>query len=161
MRSGRHNRGAAVLQSEAQRVIDCSGGDFVVAGKAGENRKAGSVGASPRIGTLFVRKKIPDGSGSDVPGIAGDGGAEKFIEKTIRIVEDEDMAGSGAGIGIALHRRSYGNGHGTGVTLAAVGGEIHRDGWLLAADDEIRNADCGALKLTGSEIGMHADCVAD
>jgi hypothetical protein len=51
---------AAVLQREAEGMLDLAAGDFVVAGKSGKDGQAGSVGGSPGVGTLFVIEKIPD-----------------------------------------------------------------------------------------------------
>jgi hypothetical protein len=140
----RYDCRAAVLQSEAQCVIDLSSGNFIVTSEPGKNRKAGSVGAGPGVGPLLVRKKIPNGGGASVPGIPRDHGVIQFVEKTIRIVENENVAVASAGVRIAFDQRSYGNRHGTGIALAAEGSKIHRHGRLLAGDDEVRNADSGA-----------------
>ena len=60
MRRGQHHRGPALRQGEANRVLDLSGGDFVVTHQAGKNRQARGIGGSPRPGTLLVGQQVPN-----------------------------------------------------------------------------------------------------
>ncbi len=52
--AGKHHRGLALRQRKADRVLNLSGGYFVVTHQAGKDRQAGSIGGSPRPRTLFV-----------------------------------------------------------------------------------------------------------
>src|SRR5207249_11967064 len=83
---------AALLQGEAQGVTNLACSDFIVTHKSREDWKTSSVRACPCVRTLLIRKQIPDCSGAGIPRIPRGVRAEKLVEKTIRIVENEDVA---------------------------------------------------------------------
>ena len=139
--------------------LACS--DFIVTHKSREDWKTSSVRACPCVRTLLIRKQIPDCSGADIPRIPRGVRAEKLVEKTIRIVENEDVAVSGAGIRIAFDRRGHGNGHGPGITFTSVSSEVNRYRRLLGADNEIGNANRRSQVLATTEIRVHSRGTAD
>src|SRR5262249_45586826 len=60
--------GAGILERKTNRVIDGTGGDFVVANQSGKDGEACGVGAGPGVGALLVGEEIPDGAGIGIPG---------------------------------------------------------------------------------------------
>src|SRR5579872_4008565 len=116
MSSGLHERGGAVLESEAKSVRDLAAGGFVVAHEPRENRQAGGVGGSPRERALRVILQIPHGGGACVPRTIGiDAGTIEFVEPAIVVVEDQDVAVARSGIGVTLDVGIYWNWHGSGI----------------------------------------------
>jgi len=161
MRGGRREGVTRIGNGEANGVMNCASGDFIVANEPREDGKACGVGAGPGIGALLVGEQIPDGSGAGVPGSGLRIRAVEFVEETSGGVEDEDVAITGTGIGVALDGRGERDGHGTGVALAAVRGVIDGDERLRGIDHRVGDADGGALILPSAEIGVQADGCAD
>src|SRR5579883_919876 len=161
MRCGRRESFFAFLQSETQRVLDFSGGDFVVTRKSGKNGQTGGVGRGPGVRTLLVIQQIPNCSGSGIPStVVLTVCAVKFIEPAVVAIKDEDMAVSVAGVGRAFDGSIVWNRHGAGVAFGAISGEldIYKS---RAADHVIRNADGLTVIESSAEVGMQRRICSD
>ena len=88
-------------------------------------------------------------------------GTVEFIEKTVGVVENEDVTIAGAGVGVAFDVNGERNRHGAGVGFAAVGGVVDRDERLRGIDDGVGSADVRAVVEAGAEVGMNADARSD
>ena len=124
--AGKHRRGPAVLQGNANGVLNLSRGHFVITHQAGKNRQTGGVGRSPGPRTLrvAVTQQVPNRRRGCIPApVAVGDSAEQFVEKTIAVIEHQHMAIAIAGIGIALNRRIARYRHRPRVTFGAISGE--------------------------------------
>src|SRR5450755_1428471 len=112
MRRGWHKGGAAILQRIAKRVLDFSGGHFVVAREAGENGESRGVGRSPGEGALPISQKIPEGCRICVPAsVSLRNRTVKLIQPTGTVVEDEYVPIARARIGKSFNLGIRGNRH--------------------------------------------------
>ena len=163
MRGRQHHRGPALRQREADRVLNLSGGHFVVTHQAGKDRQAGGIGGSPRPRTLLVgfsRSQTAAEAAFQLPLPLGTG-AEQFVEKAIAVIEHQHVAIAIARIRIALDRRVARYRHRPRIAFVAVSGEVDADRRLGSAHHRVRDSDIRTLVLSRSKIGMHPDGRSD
>ena len=162
MRRRQHHRGPALRQREANRVLNLSGGYFVVTHQAGKDRQAGGIGGSPCPRTLLVGQQVPDRRRRGIPAPVSVGiSAVQLVEKAIAVIQHEHVAIAIARIRIALDRRASRYRHRPRIAFVSVSCKSDADRRLGSAHHRVRNSDIRTLVLSRAKIGVHADGRSD
>src|SRR5580700_1014936 len=84
----------------------------------------------------------------------------QLVQPAVMAVEHQHVAVAVARVRIALDRGIVGNGHGAGIALTAIGGEVDvHEG--SAAHNNVRNPDGRSSIQASTEVGMHGSAGTD
>ena len=109
-----------LVEGDAKRVRDHSGGDFVVAHQAGEDREPGCVGRRPAVRAECVRRQVEDRAVARLPAAALRGRVVHLIETTCIAIDGDDVT-----IAAALDRRTEWHRVRARIALGGVVDEVH------------------------------------
>src|SRR5271154_1874902 len=162
MRRRRHESGAAVLQCEAQRVLDRAAGHLVVTRKPSKHRKPRSVGGSPRQRPLLVAKQVPNSRGVRVPAtVTLRVRTIQLIQPATAVIKYQHVPIAAPRIRIPLDRRAGRHWHRPRIALVSVSCEIDHYRWLRRVHHDVGNSDARAVILARAKIRMHRIASSD